>query len=136
MKNIHVEQWVRNSIRFTRINDRWHASIEDVSAALCEPYCWEDFPDNEKASVNVCYANGELERMRVLSDIGVYRLIFQSEGIRVEAFKVWFVETMGKLRNRPEAKNNHEDVGAYALFEKERPSISRNTFGSEKYFIK
>lgn len=60
------------------------------------------FPDNEKG-VTTNDTNGGRQKMTILSEPGIYRLIFQSRKPEAEGFKTWiFTEVLPQIRKTGE----------------------------------
>lgn len=58
-----------------------------------------DFPDEEKDAVGIADTIGRTQQMTVISESGLYRLIFQSRKKESEKFKTWVVnEVLPQIR--------------------------------------
>jgi prophage antirepressor-like protein len=104
--DIRIENWNGHPIRFVERDGEWWAVAIDFEAALEMTNINKvlaDFPKDEKAEVTISYlsSNGVSQRRKVsvLSELGIYRLIFQSRMPEAETFRKWVFDIIKKLRS-------------------------------------
>jgi prophage antirepressor-like protein len=115
MTNMKVENWNGHGIRFVERGGEWWAVAVDFEAALQMTNIRKvlvDFPKDEVDGVTIGYtvkrvvSHGkdtgktikQANKMLVVNEFGVYRLIFQSRMPEAEAFRKWVFGIIKELR--------------------------------------
>lgn len=105
MNQIKIENWNGNKIRFVWHKDEWWAVLKDITDAL-DLKTWKvnqrlekDIPSKYalKDTHKVCTPGGTQE-MLIVSEIGIYDVIFSSRKPEAEEFKQWVYSMLRELR--------------------------------------
>jgi prophage antirepressor-like protein len=106
--NTSIDKWNGQDIRFVEKDGEVWAVAQDVCEALDiaeAKSSMRDFPENEKGvhSMHTLTASqdgrgGGRQKMLIVNEIGMYRLIFQSRKPEAEAFKTWVFQVIKELR--------------------------------------
>lgn len=108
MNKIKVETWAGHDIRFVWHKNDWWAVAKDVTDALGIQNASVALNGNTKRGIKgipetekgVCktYTLGGEQNVAIISELGVYRLVFKSHKPEAEAFQTWVYEALKTLR--------------------------------------
>jgi prophage antirepressor-like protein len=130
---MRVEEWNGHSIRFVEHLSDWWAVAVDFEAALEMTNIRATlalFPEDEVDEVNSIYtvkrvvSHGkdtgktikQANKMQVVNELGIYRLIFQSRMPEAEAFRKWVFRIIKEIREEVLGLKSYE---AFRLMDKE-----------------
>lgn len=103
MEQVKVEEWNGKNIRFLFIGGEWLAVGKDIAEALgyekpnnaINKHC-----DDTPKRGNVCDKLGRSQKMRLITELDIYNLIFNSELPEAKAFKKWVFDLIKSLREQ------------------------------------
>lgn len=99
--NIRSENWMGHKIRFVEIEvDEWWAVAKDVSEALGyrDAFNMTRNLDDEEQSTHKVSMGNITRRMTIISEMGIYEAVFNSERKEAREFKKWVKQTIKELR--------------------------------------
>ena len=93
-----TESWCGHNIRFVEIDGEWWVIINDVCEALdrYEGFVVKDILDDDL----IKRIRIEDEYYLVTNEIGIYKIIFESDIIEARRFRRWSATVMQKLRTK------------------------------------
>lgn len=103
MEQVKVEEWNGKNIRFLFIDGEWLAVGKDIAEALgyekpnnaINKHC-----DDTPKRGNVCDKLGRSQKMRLITELDIYNLIFNSELPEAKTFKKWVFGLIKSLREQ------------------------------------
>lgn len=103
MEQVKVEEWNGKNIRFLFIDGEWLAVGKDIAEALgyekpnnaINKHC-----DDTPKRGNVCDKLGRSQKMRLITELDIYNLIFNSELPEAKTFKKWVFDLIKSLREQ------------------------------------
>ncbi|MFV0557971.1 MAG: Bro-N domain-containing protein [Enterococcus sp.] len=112
-----IQIFNENEIRFVQKETEWWAVAKDVAAALGiinTSQAIESLDDDEKGISTIYTVRGNQDLL-VISETGVYELIFKSRKEEAKAFKRWVKSVIKELRK----KSGLESFEVFKMFDKE-----------------
>ncbi|MEK3784707.1 BRO-N domain-containing protein [Paenibacillus sp. FSL R5-0810] len=99
--NIRVENWLGHEIRFVeKVPGEWWAVAADIAIALGykhTPHMLRTLDPDEK-DVHIMDTLGGKQKMRMISESGIYEAVFNSRRDEAKDFKKWVKEVLKDIR--------------------------------------
>jgi prophage antirepressor-like protein len=103
---MRVENWNGHSIRFVERDGEWWAVAKDLCETLdieLTGHTFEDFPNDECSRYSIPVSSEKskarkMQKMLIINEFGIYRLIFASRKPEAEAFLKWVFQVIKELR--------------------------------------
>ncbi|MFD1136727.1 BRO-N domain-containing protein [Paenibacillus urinalis] len=99
--NVRIENWMGHEIRFVEIDtDDWWAVAKDVSEALGyrDAFNMTRKLDKDELCTRKVSMGNITRKMLIVSEMGIYESVFNSERPEAKEFKKWVKRTIKELR--------------------------------------